>query len=109
MFRDIQGLGDVRQYVNPNFKLYPELEEALQPDINRNLRAVMIKDAKNAGEYSQNLMNYLNMVKEIDADGVRTPQEQKQLDKYVKNAQKQAAKQDSLSPLQIAQMSGRVR
>ncbi|MBR1756259.1 MAG: hypothetical protein IJ738_01675 [Alphaproteobacteria bacterium] len=95
MFENIFGLGDVRDIVNPDFELNEQLKKYLEDEnilSNKYLRAIMTKDAHNASEYSRNLLEFLGIVKEIDADGIRTPEEQKRLSQYIKEATQKAQK-----------------
>lgn len=96
MFKYVAGLGDVTQYVNPDFELNESLKKNLESENvvqnNEYLRAIMTKDAHNASEYSRNLLEFLGIVKEIDADGIRTPEEQKRLSQYIKEATQKAQK-----------------
>ena len=86
MFENVYGIGDARKIVNPDFELDDELMKYLvrdNPMSNEALRALMTKDAQNAEQYAANIMAYLEKVKAIDADGVRTEEEIAQLDAYV--------------------------
>ncbi len=100
MFEHIEGLGDVRQYVNPDFELNDslkhQLDRTLESDkgqkgqdrqvlaVNPNLKAMMKQNADNAEQYSKNLMAYLDLVKKVDADGYRTDEENALLNAYMK-------------------------
>lgn len=87
MFENVGGLGDVRPYINPDFELHTELKEKLMGNgiVNKNFLAVMANNADNPKQYSQNLDELLQKVKEIDADGVRTAEETAQLDTYIQS------------------------
>ena len=98
MFEHVEGLGDVRQYVNPDFELNEDLQESLHSPAyeliksekdkiceapivgNSNLKAMMMHNANNAEKYSKNLMAYLELVKQVDKDGYRTFEENHVLD-----------------------------
>jgi hypothetical protein len=94
MFEHIEGLGDVRKYVNPDFELNDDLHSMTKGFgalgnskgpyiINDNLKAMMKNNANNAEAYSKNLMAYLELVKKVDSDGYRTDAERAELDKYM--------------------------
>lgn len=86
MFENVYGIGDARKIVNPDFKLDEDLKDMLElfnSADNEALRALMTRDAQNAEQYAANIMAYLEKVKAIDADGVRTEEEIAQLDAYV--------------------------
>lgn len=86
MFANVMGLGDVREVINPDIELNVGLDVALEREnlmIHDTLRAIMTQDAENAAQYMKNLKNYLAKVKQLDADGVRTPEELAQLNDYL--------------------------
>lgn len=106
MFENIIGLGDVRKIANPDFELNEELKWDLDCDNIMNvytLRKLMTKDAQNAKQYIENLLAYLEKVKAADADGIRTPEEIKQLDEHLSNvSQTQTTKDNTLDMATIA-------
>ena len=117
MFDNVGGLGDVRQYINPDFELHKELKDKLMEFgiVNKNFLAVMAENADKPQEYAQNLMDFLQKVKEIDADGIRTKQETKELDELIQRAttpktdtvQKEAKEVPVSDKERIAALSGR--
>lgn len=88
MFDNVGGLGDVRQYINPDFELHKELKSRLMDNgiLNKNFLAVMAENADKPQEYAQNLQDFLQKIKEIDADGIRTKEETKELDEIIQRA-----------------------
>lgn len=46
----------------------------------------MCQDAQNAEQYSKNMTAFFNKIREIDIDGVRTPEEAAMLDEYIKQS-----------------------
>ncbi len=118
MFEYVEGLGDVRQYVNPDFELNEDLQKSLlspayelnksdkdkkkdAPVVgNSNLKAVMMHNANNAERYSKNLMAYLELVMQVDKDGYRTDEENALLSAYLEEhgaSQNNPATQEELT------------
>ena len=88
MFENIMGLGDVRQYVTPDFELNNTLKQQLAKDClidSETLKKIMVQDAQNAEQYSANVTAFFNKIKEIDADGFenRTAEENAQIEEYI--------------------------
>jgi len=84
MFENVNGLGNVCQYIDPDFELHQKLQEELEPmTLNDNFEKLMTSGANSPREYAENLMNYLQIVKEADADGVRTAEESARLQGYI--------------------------
>lgn len=91
MFKNVEGLGDIRKYINPDFELNADLKQKLsEMDVkggevirNPNLKAMMMYNANNAKEYSENLTALAELVMQIDADGYRTKEENALLDAYM--------------------------
>ena len=112
MFKYVAGLGDVTQYVDLDFKLNEPLKTNLQNENvvqnNEYLRAMLTQDAHNAREYSQNLLKFLGLVKEVDADGIRTPEEQERLNTHLRKSMKKSA-ENSISYADNSSMSARQR
>lgn len=88
MFSDIKGMGDVSEFINPDF----ELNDRLKDKINANLYAdarfnIFVQNvtdgAKNSKEAFAMLQKAVKPVKKADADGVRTPEEQKEIDNMI--------------------------
>ncbi len=89
MFENIMGLGDVRKYVTPDFELNSALKQQLAEEslIDAEiLKKIMVQDAQNAEQYSENMTAFFNKIREIDIDGVRTPEEAAMLDEYIKQS-----------------------
>ncbi len=109
MFENVFGIGDVRKVVNPDFKLNDDLQIMLECcntiGNNETLRAIMAKDAQNANQCIENLKAYLEKIKTIDSDGIRTPEEIAQLDAYLK----QVTNPQQEAPNMAATAAGRQR
>ena len=89
MFENIMGLGDVRKYVTPDFELNSALKQQLAEESlidAEALKKIMCQDAQNAEQYSKNMTAFFNKIREIDIDGVRTPEETAMLDEYIKQS-----------------------
>ena len=88
MFKHVEGLGDIRQYIDPDFELNDKLQSDLNFDIkkkinNENLEQLMTQNL-GKGEYvSKDFVEYAEAVKEVYSDGVRTPDEVARLDKML--------------------------
>lgn len=113
MFKDVQGLGDVRKYIDPDFELHSKLKDKVTEFgiVNPNFKAVMGNGADHPKQYAQNLNDYMQKVKEVDADGIRTPEEVAQLDAYIqKRVNSEEPKVQNVSEdekAKIASLSGR--
>ena len=86
MFKNVEGLGDVRACVNADIKLNDDLKKAVSNDNLTALKAIMKRDAENAKKYSKNLQRYMKKVKKIDRDNVRTDKETQKLSKYIEKS-----------------------
>ena len=80
MFENIEGLGDIRQYINPDFALNDDLQARLDNDIDDilkddNFKTLIAQSQSNETQGSPNFDDYVAAVIQADADGIRTPEE----------------------------------
>ena len=82
MFKDVKGLGDMRDIIDPDFTLSNELEELLSNQANSTL-AKITKNSKTVQEAYSRMNEFLETVKSADEDGLHTRGEHKKImDKF---------------------------
>lgn len=71
MFSDVKYLGDMRAVINPDFELNPQMQKSYKSSF-----APLTQNSLNTAEAYQRIAGLLTVVRDCDADGVRTQQEQ---------------------------------
>lgn len=91
MFSDVYGLGDMRSVINPDFELNSQLSMQVEE-----MKTGGLKDLTKNGETItvayQDVIGLLNVARDCDADGVRTPEEQKLINDAILKLTKHAEK-----------------
>ena len=105
MFKDIYEIGDVRQCIDPDFKLNDKLQDQLTADIkdilpNDNLRQLMAQNIAEGEYISKDFTEYAQAVREVyKDDGIRTPDETARLGKILQDKLKTS------EPLDVTKIS----
>ncbi len=82
MFSDVYGLGDMRGVINPDFELNPQLQMQVESMKDGGLKD-LTKNSSTIAEGYQRIAGLLSVVRDCDADGVRTQEEQDLINKTI--------------------------
>ncbi len=89
MFSDVYGLGDMRGVINPDFELNSQLSMQVDMMKTGGLKD-LTKNSSTIAESYQRLEGLLKVVRDCDADGVRTQEEQDLINKTILNLREKA-------------------
>jgi len=83
MFQNIPGLGDVRDCINPDFKLNPQLQEKLDRNTasakQKSFMDKVVEGTKNLRQATRKIKKFFSNFKKADQDQVRTDKEKQKL------------------------------
>ena len=82
MFKDVPGLGDMRGVINPDFELNPQLQMQVESMKDGGLKE-LTKNCSTHEEMYERVGKLLMVVRDSDADGVRTQEEQDLINKTI--------------------------
>ena len=94
MFKDVKYLGDMRGVINPDFELNPQLAKDSNYFIDSGF-APLTKNSETNDEAYGRIAGLLAVVRDCDMDGVRTPQEQKLINKTINELHQKAQNGDN--------------
>ena len=98
MFKDVKYLGDMRSVINPDFELNPQLSKDCSHFINSGF-APLTKNSQTNKEAYDRIAGLLAVVRDCDIDGVRTPQEQKLINRTINELHQKSQKSEKTSVL----------
>jgi hypothetical protein len=78
MFKDVRGLGDMRGVIDPDFDFSEKLQTMLQNKKNTGLMSLTANSQSTAEAYDR-IGEFLKVVKEADADEIRTDAENEKI------------------------------
>jgi hypothetical protein len=89
MFKDVKYLGDMRSVINPDFELNQQLNEDCSPFLSGGF-APLTRNSETNKEAYERIRGLLAVVRDCDGDGIRTPQEQKLINKTINELRQKA-------------------
>lgn len=89
MFKDVKYLGDMRSVINPDFELNPQLSRDCSSFIEVGL-APLTRNSETNQEAYDRIAGLLAVVRDCDQDGVRTPKEQRLINKTINELHQKA-------------------